>query len=148
MAAEFREVPSITTHLQSCWVPTNSLSVPLYPGNAKSLLHQPCFGVLEQGGGRGGEVVPQPCILRCACQQPWTNVQPDSCLAGVFPGLTTWPFTWRDTSEWFKRWILQAKRRQGWRALSRGMRVPAKACHFAPYPVASRTSLPWRSFEG
>lgn len=27
------------------------------------------------------------------------------------------------------------------------MRVPAKACHFAPYPVASRAS-PWKVFRG
>ncbi|KAM9304315.1 Krueppel-like factor 6 [Morus bassanus] len=56
------EVPSVTTHLQSAWVPTDTLSAPVYPGNAKSLLHQLCFGVTEQGGGGASPMRSASCV--------------------------------------------------------------------------------------
>ena len=57
---------------------------------------------------------------------------------GVSPGPTTWPCTWRDTSEGAERQLLRAKK-------ASRLRRPRKegACssqsHFAPCLVASRT---------
>lgn len=67
-----------------------------------------------------------------------TNVL--SPLPGVSPGQTIWPCTWRGTSEQVvaSADLLSLYRDQppGCPALIRGRSVcPAKACHFAPYPV-------------
>lgn len=63
-----------------------------------------------------------------------------SHLPGVSPGQTTWPCTWRGTSEQVMASadLLSLYRDQppGCPALVGGRSVcPAKACHFAPYPV-------------
>lgn len=58
LADECWGVRSVTTHLQSSWVPRDTLSAPVYPRHAKSLLHQLCFGAAERGE------VPEPRVSR------------------------------------------------------------------------------------
>lgn len=99
--------------------------------------------VLEQEQGE----VPEPRVSR-ACRRPRANAQPRSCLAGVFPGLTTWPFTWRDTSEWVKRWILRAKRRQGLKSLERRDACSSQSMPFCTLPSCLQDLTSLKVFWG